>query len=116
MNAKQIILGLVLLDFTGLTAYAVYSYGFVGFFEAVTANLATTCAFADLLIALSLITVWMWQDARDRGWSPMPYVMLTLGLGSVGPLVYLIRREASERREVSDPVGQTAIPAHAVRS
>lgn len=110
MNAKQIVLGLVLLDFTGLTAYAVYSYGFAGFFEAVTANVATICAFADLVIALSLIVVWMWQDARDRGWSPMPYALLTLGLGSVGPLVYLIRREADE------PAGETALPAHPARS
>jgi hypothetical protein len=110
MNAKQIILGLVLLDFTGLTAYAVYSYGLVGFFDAVTANVATTCAFADLLIALSLIMVWMWQDARDRGWSPMPYVLLTLGLGSVGPLVYLIRREASER------ASETTLSAYPARS
>jgi hypothetical protein len=110
MNAKQIILGLVLLDFTGLTAYALYSYGFVGFFEAVTANVATVCAFADLVIALSLIVVWMWQDARDRGWSPMPYVLLTLGLGSVGPLVYLIRREATEA------AGDTALSAHPLRS
>jgi hypothetical protein len=109
MNAKQIILGLVLLDFTGLTAYAVYSYGFAGFFEAVTANVATICAFADLVIALSLIVAWMWQDARDRGWSPMPYVLLTLGLGSVGPLVYLIRREANE------PAAETALSAHPAR-
>lgn len=109
MNAKQIILGLVLLDFTGLTAYAVYSYGLVGFFDAVTANVATVCAFADLMIALSLIVVWMWQDARDRGWSPIPYVLLTLGLGSIGPLVYLIRREADE------PAGETTLSAHAVR-
>jgi len=109
MNAKQIILGLVLLDFTGLTAYAVYSYGLAGFFDAVTANIATTCVFADLTIALSLIMVWMWQDARDRGWSPMPYVMLTLGLGSIGPLVYLIRREANEQ------AGETSLSAHPAR-
>lgn len=99
MNAKQIILGLVLLDFTGLTAYAVYAYGFTGFFEAATSNIATICVFADLVIALSLIIGWMWQDARDRGWSPTPYVLLTLGLGSIGPLVYLIRRETAEQSE-----------------
>lgn len=109
MNAKQILLGLVLLDFTGLTAYAVYSYGLSGFFAAVTANAATVCASADLVIALSLIMVWMWQDARDRGWSPITYVLLTLGLGSVGPLVYLIRREGDER------AGETALSAHPAR-
>jgi hypothetical protein len=34
----------------------------------------------------------MWQDARQHDISPIPYVVLTLGLGSVGPLLYLIRR------------------------
>ena len=40
----------------------------------------------------------MWQDARDRGTAVVPYVVLTLVLGSVGPLVYLLIREASVPR------------------
>ena len=52
-------------------------------------------AFADLVIALSLIIGWMWQDARKRGVSAIPYVLLTLGFGSVGPLLYLLRRDAT---------------------
>ena len=32
MNAKQIVLSVVLADFAALTAYAVYQYGLVGFF------------------------------------------------------------------------------------
>jgi hypothetical protein len=97
MNTKQIVLAIVLADFAALTGYAVYAHGFAGFFALATANLATLTAFADLCIALGLIAMWMWQDARDRGWSPLPYLLLTLTLGSIGPLVYLIRREGADR-------------------
>ena len=85
-------LWLLLAAFLALSAYAVSLHGYVGVFEAVTANAATTTAFADLVIALSLIVVWMWQDARTRGVSVLPYVLITLVLGSAGPLLYLIRR------------------------
>ena len=95
MNAKQIGLSVVLAGFSALTAYAVWQVGFVGVFELVLANVATTTAFVDLVIALSLVLAWMWQDARARGASFLPYAILTLGLGSIGPLLYLIRREGS---------------------
>ncbi len=93
MNGKLIALGFVLLDFTGLTAYALYHYGVGGVIAQLTANAVTVTAFVDLVIALSLVVLWMWQDARDRGISPLPFTLLTLGFGSVGPLLYLIRRE-----------------------
>lgn len=97
MNWKQIGLGIVLADFAALNAYVVYRYGYVGLFEQAFANAATTAVFVDLTIALGLVMAWMWQDARDRGWSVAPYLLLTGLLGSIGPLVYLIRREAGER-------------------
>jgi hypothetical protein len=92
MNKKQIALGVVLVDFLAFSAYAVAQYGYLGLFEQMLANAATLQVLADLGIALSLVTVWMWQDARQHGISPVPYVVLTATLGSVGPLVYLIRR------------------------
>lgn len=101
MNAKQIGLSVVLVDFVALTGYAVYQYGYIGFFELMTANVATIAAFTDLVIALSLIMAWMVRDARARGVSAVPYVVLTVALGSVGPLAYLIRRAASEPGTVS---------------
>ena len=96
MNAKQIGIGVVLADFLALNAYVVYQYGYVGFLELVTANAATTAVLVDLVIALSLVTVWMVRDARERGVSSIAYVILTLTLGSVGPLLYLFRRAGSE--------------------
>ena len=95
MNGKQLGLSLVLAGFAGLTVWACEAYGLLGVIQLATANLATQTLFADLVIALSLVSIWMWQDARDRGVTVLPYLVLTLVAGSVGPLLYLIRREAS---------------------
>jgi hypothetical protein len=92
MNGKRLLTGLVLADFTALTAWAVWTHGYVGFFEAAFANLASITVGVDLMIALSLVSVWMWRDARERGVSPIPYLLLTAALGSVGPLLYLFTR------------------------
>jgi hypothetical protein len=95
MNGKQVALGLVLVGFTALQAEAVYQHGVVGVFAAALANGATQIVFVDLVIALALASVWMGADARGRGISVVPYLALTLTLGSVGVLAYLIRREAA---------------------
>lgn len=98
MNGKQIGLAVALFGFSALTAVGVYVHGYVGFFDALLSTTAGITAFVDLLIALTLILVWMVRDARERGISPVPYVALTLGFGSVGPLLYLIVREGRVAR------------------
>ena len=92
MNAKQWGLEAVLIGFSAFSGYAVYQYGYIGLFEQGLANAATIQVFLDLTIALSLVMVWMWQDARKQDISPLPYILLTLTLGSIGPLLYLVRR------------------------
>jgi uncharacterized protein DUF2834 len=86
----RIVLGIVLADFSALTAYAIYQYGVAGIFTLCLANAATTTAFVDLSIALSLVVAWMWDDARRRGRAWLPYALVTLALGSIGPLLYLV--------------------------
>jgi hypothetical protein len=78
MQAKQVGLWVVLVSFLAFTAYALFQHGYIGFFEAVLASTAGVQAFVDLVIALSLIMLWMWNDARERGISPIPYLALTL--------------------------------------
>ena len=114
MNKKQIALAVVLADFAALTAYVTAQYGIVGLFEAVFANWATTLAMVDLTIALSMIVVWMWQDARQHELNPLPYALLTLGFGSVGPLLYLIRRFG--RETATAPHSVLPARAHAARA
>jgi hypothetical protein len=107
MNGQRALLCGVLAAFGALSAYVVYVHGLSGMWEAMTANGVTAVLTIDLSIALTLVSVWMWNDARDRGMSPVPYVLLTLAAGSVGPLLYLIRRErvtSFERATVAAPV------------
>ena len=106
MNVKQLGLEAVLIGFLGLNAYVIYQYGYIGFLEQALANAATVAVFVDLTIALSLVLLWMWQDARERGVSVLPYIALTFVLGSVGPLLYLIRRFSKEPTLFTNP--QTA--------
>ena len=105
MSGKQIVLWLVLVDFAALTAYAVMQHGYLGFFELALANWATRLMAVDLVIALSLIAVWMVRDARERGAGVVPYLVATLLFGCAGPLLYLIRRESSAARALAPARG-----------
>jgi hypothetical protein len=53
---------------------------------------------ADLTIALGLSVTWMVRDAKSRGASVLPYVVLTVTLGSVGTLLYLLQRSPGEAK------------------
>jgi hypothetical protein len=108
MNRKQIALSIALIALLALDAYAVYLYGYLGFFRMMFANFATATAFIDLTIALVLILLWMGDDAEHRNVSALPFLVLTLALGSVGPLLYLIRRFA-DRTDHSPALSHPAL-------
>ena len=108
MSAKRILLAIVLFDFAALNAWVVYELGYVGLFQAALSNLAGIAVMVDLTIALSIILVWMFRDARAKGLSFAPYAVLTLLLGSIGPLVYLLRRPEEEGSQA-----YVAMPARA---
>ena len=110
MNRKQLVLSAALIVLLAMDAYSVYLYGFIGFFRVIFANFAGLTAFVDLLIALVLILVWMGDDSRERNVSAIPYLILTIALGSVGPLLYLIRR-LGDRTE-----HDASLAPHAVRN
>ncbi|MDX2165543.1 MAG: DUF2834 domain-containing protein [Deltaproteobacteria bacterium] len=96
MNRKQWILAILLVDLMAINAVAVHHYGLLGFFQAVLSSLASVAVLVDLTIAVGLIAVWMWGDARRRGISPVPYLITSVLLGSVGPLTYLLRTRGDE--------------------
>ena len=93
---KQIALAVVLADFAAFTAYVIAQTGIVGFLEAAHGNLASLQVLIDLSIALTIVVAWMWQDARQHDINPLPYAVLTLALGSIAPLLYLVRRFGRE--------------------
>jgi hypothetical protein len=93
MTRKQLVLWTLLVDFSLLTAWAVWKHGLIGIFALAFSSWGSALLFVDLTIALGLVLAWMFGDSRERGLSFLPYAALTLAFGSVGPLVYLIRRE-----------------------
>lgn len=103
MNPKQVGLSLVLVGFAALNVYCFYTFGTAGFLRAALANAATVAVFIDSLIALTMVAVWMVRDAAQRGATVLPFLLLTLFLGSVGPLLYLFRRfrDGAENRSAS---------------
>ena len=106
MDWRRLALLFVLVDFSALTAYATVQHGIAGLIELALANSVTITLTVDLLIALTLVTAWMVRDARDRGVAPLPYVLLTFTLGSIGPLLYLVRHW-------EETVPTRAVPARA---
>jgi len=87
---KKLVLVVVLAAFSALTVAAVVQHGYVGIFEYQFRSLAGLQVLADLGVALLLVLVWLWQDARANARNPYPWVVLTLAAGSFGPLLYLL--------------------------
>lgn len=80
----------ILLPFAALTDYAVYQYGYLRFFEQQLHDAAGLQVLLDLIIALSLVMLWMFNNARSTGRKFWPWAITTLFLGSIGPLLYLV--------------------------
>jgi RsiW-degrading membrane proteinase PrsW (M82 family) len=72
-----------------LTVYAVAQVGFVGILDHHGHSPAGWQVFADLVVALLLVLVWLVDDARRLGHNPWPWVVGTLLTGSIAPLLYL---------------------------
>jgi len=49
--------------------------------------------FIDLVIVGVLACFWMSKDARGRGLTAWPFILITVFAGSFGPLLYLVVRE-----------------------
>ncbi len=89
MNRRTLAIA-ILIPFTLLTLYAVSQVGFIGIFEYHLHSPAGWQVIADLVIALVLLLTWLVPEARKAGRNPWPWVVATLLLGSIGPLLYLV--------------------------
>lgn len=91
MNIKQMAVGIVWLGFATFTALVFLHDG-----KAAVAlpfdSLTNTAGMIDLVIELTLVSVWMYFDARKRGTSAIPFIVVSAVFGSLGPLAYLFFR------------------------
>jgi len=88
------LVAITLVLFGALTAAALWQHGYWGIFEPHFQSFGGAQVFADLVIALALVMVWMWHDARATGRNVWPWIAATLTLGSFGPLLYLLTRKS----------------------
>ena len=95
-NTKLLII-LVLILFASLTYVAVLDYGYFGIWKLQIQNFGTLQVLVDILIALSLVSIWMWSDAKKTNRIFWPWVFLTITLGSFGPLLYLLFKKSNQK-------------------
>lgn len=88
--SKKTLAIFLLMPFSLLSVYAVYKVGYIGIFDYHRHSPAGWQVMADLIIACLLILSWMIPDAKKNERNPWPFVGLTLFLGSIGPLLYLV--------------------------
>jgi len=93
----KIVLGITLLLFGALSGLAVQQHGYSGVLMYQMQTFAGQQVFADLTIALTLIMIWIYRDAKALNRNPWPWIVVTLILGSFGPLGYLISRPAQQK-------------------
>ena len=78
---------IALVPFLALTGWALLDGGIAGIF-AVAASPGGLQVLVDLVIALLLVLTFLVPHARASGRNPWLWVVLTLGLGSIAPLLY----------------------------
>jgi hypothetical protein len=107
MTARLALCLAVLVPFLAYTEWVLATEGFLGFWAQALGSPVALQLTLDLVIALGLVLLWMRADAEETRTPFLPYLAVTLVIGSVGPLAYLIHREARRRRRA---------PAAAVRA
>ena len=98
MNIKQMAVGIVWLGFAIFTV-VVFLHDGKAAFALPFDSLTNTAGMIDLFIELTLVSIWMYFDARKRGTSAIPYIVVSAVFGSLGPLAYLFFRFGDPRAE-----------------
>jgi hypothetical protein len=90
---QRILLTITLILFGALTVAALWQHGYWGILAPHFQSFGGGQVFADLVIALTLVMIWMVYDAKAAGRKVWPWIIATLLLGSFGPLLYLLTRK-----------------------
>jgi hypothetical protein len=92
---QRVLLTITLLAFGALSAEAMWQHGYWGILAPHFESFGGAQVLVDLVIALTLVMVWMWKDAQASGRNVWPWIVFTLVAGSFGPLLYLLTRPAA---------------------
>ena len=94
------ILIITLILFGALTAVALWQDGVLGIFGSIVSSWGSTQIYVDLVIALTLVSIWMWRDAKTAGRNPWPWIIATFIVGAFSPLVYLLVRTSADAESI----------------
>ncbi len=83
-------LGLVFAAFGAYSLYALWAVGYVGIWQAGMASVGAWQLLLDFVLMSLIALAWLVQDARRTGRKAWPFVVMTLAVGSFGPLLYLL--------------------------
>ena len=95
-SITQTIIIVTLLLFGALTAVAIWQDGVLGIFASIVSSWGSAQIYLDLVIALSIIMVWLYRDAVKAGRNPWPWIIATAIVGAFSPLIYLLIRERNQ--------------------
>jgi hypothetical protein len=91
---NKALLTTVLIAFGALSAYALHHHGgLIEFLLFFTREPASWQVFADLVITMCLLLVFIRRDAVAHGRPFWPWAIFSLCVGSLGPLLYFITRK-----------------------
>lgn len=95
-STTRTIIIVTLILFGALTVVALWNDGIIGIFSSITSSWGSIQIYVDLVIALAIIMVWIWRDAKASGRNPWPWLVATLLVGAFSPLVYFLVRESDD--------------------
>lgn len=96
----KLLIALVLVAFGAFNVFVASREGYGSVFPPFD-SWAQTQMFVDLAIALALFDIWMVVDWRRSGrpwYQLVPFLIAPALIGSIGPLLYLLVRNALHRR------------------
>ncbi len=88
------IVAMVILGIPTILAFV--NEGVMGFPNAITFSWASIQIYLDLVIAIVMVMVWMFRDAKKIGRNPWPWIAAAFVVGCFSPLAYLATRNAEE--------------------
>jgi hypothetical protein len=98
MSVRKFLLWGMFIGFSLFSTWVLWEVGYFGIWQAGFTSAGGLQILLDLVICCFLIASWMKKDAESRGLNPYPWIIGTLFMGSISPLVYLLVREYSAKK------------------
>jgi hypothetical protein len=97
VRTTAVLAGAVLAVFSVFSTWVVVRHGYLGFLSLAGREPWALQMLLDLVIACSVGLAWVRADGRKRGITTWPFAVLTVFIGSIGILWYLVRRAFATR-------------------